>query len=114
MNVHLVLTAGERPAAFTAKFLDDLGAELDLTGYTGELEWIRQADGEGDTIAGTVDDTEATVTAEPSADMLDTVGTVELVIWAIGPEGSPKYASDSWRVVIVNPTGVTAPAPPPV
>jgi hypothetical protein len=113
MNVHLVLTAGERPAAFTAKFLDDLGAELDLTGYTGSLDWIRQADGEGATIAGTVDDTEATVTVEPSADMLDTVGTVELVIWAIGPEGTPKYASDSWRVVIVNPTGVTEPPPAP-
>ena len=112
MNAHLVLTAGERPAAFTAKFLDDLGDELDLTGYTGELEWIRQGDGIGDTIAGTVDASEATVTAEPSADMLDTVGTVELVIWAIGPEGTPKYASDAWRVVIVNPTGVTTPAPP--
>jgi len=114
MNAHLVLTAGERPAAFTAKFLDDLGDELNLTGYTGELEWIRQGDGIGDTIAGTVDASEATVTATPSADMMDTAGTVELVLWAIGPEGTPKYASDAWRVVIVAPTGVTAPAPPPV
>ena len=107
---HLVLPAGERPAALAAEFTeDDDETLLNLDGFTGELAWIRHADGANGTVPAAVDGPTAVVSGELPADVLDAAGVYETVLWAIGPGAEPKYAA-RWRVVITPALGVTAPA----
>ncbi|MFG0329255.1 MAG: hypothetical protein ACF8PN_05085 [Phycisphaerales bacterium] len=104
---HLVLPAGERPAALSAEFTeDDEATILDLSGFTGELGWLRQADGANGTVPAAVDGPAGTVSAELPDAVLDNVGVYELALWAIS--GDAKYAS-TWRLVVVPALGVTAP-----
>ena len=106
---HLVLPSGERPAALSAEYTeDDNETILDLSGFAGELAWIRQADGANGTTPAAVDGPAGTVSAELPDAVLDTVGTYEIVLWATG--GDARYAA-VWRLVVTPALGATTPAP---
>lgn len=104
---HLLLPAGERPASLTAEFTEDDGETLlDLTGFSGELAWVRHADGANGIEAAAIDGPLATVTASLPDALMDNPGIYEAALWALGPGGEPKYAS-TWRIVIVPALGTT-------
>ena len=100
--------AGAKLEPFVYTFLDNDGAAVDLTGYTGTVTWLRHSDDTSGEFAATATGGSAgTVTFTLPDALTATEDVVDVQAWA--GNSSIRLDGQRWRVVVAEAAG-TAPS----
>jgi len=100
--IRIPLMAGEIPEPLAHTFLDADGTAMNLTGFDASAVW-EHTDGTTGTLSCSAGDSTGEISATVSAAAVASTGVVDVVVW-VG-NGSNRYASPIWRLLIADPPG---------